>query len=316
MDVRILASPLARRLAEQNDLDLASLSGSGPGGRIVKRDIEAAIAGGHARAGDVAPPISKAPGGATPMPTGPSDELIMALYERGRYELVPHDNMRKTVAERLTESKQTIPHFYLTIDCEIDALLEARARINEHAPRGEDGARAYKVSVNDFVVKAMAMALQRVPDANVTWTKAGRLLHLHSDVAVAVAVEGGLFTPVIRDAESKSLSAISLEVRDLAERARARRLAPNEYSGGSTTISNLGMYGIREFAAVINPPHATILAVGQGERRALADGDILRAATCMTMTLSTDHRAVDGAVGADLLAALKGFIEDPVTMLA
>lgn len=315
MDVRILASPLARRLAEQNGLDLASLTGSGPNGRIVKRDIEAAVVGGHAQAGAAAP-AAKAPASAPPIPVGPSDEVIMALYESGRYELAPHDNMRKTVAQRLTESKQTIPHFYLTVDCELDALLEARAHINARAPLGEDGAPAYKVSVNDFVIKAMAMALKRVPDANVTWIEAGRLLHLHSDLAVAVAVEGGLFTPVMRDVEDKSLSAISAEMRDLAERARARRLAPHEYQGGSTTISNLGMYGIREFAAVINPPHATILAVGQGERRALADGDTLRAATCMTVTLSTDHRAVDGAVGAELLAAFKGFIEDPVTMLA
>jgi pyruvate dehydrogenase E2 component (dihydrolipoamide acetyltransferase) len=242
------------------------------------------------------------------------DSQILALYQPGSYEIMPHDTMRKIIAERLTLSKQTIPHFYLAIDCDLDALLAARTRLNALAPK--EGPRAFKLSVNDFVIKAMAMALQSVPGANATWTEQGVLHHRASDIAVAVALDGGgLFTPVIRDAEIKSLSEISNEMRDLAARARSKRLAPHEYQGGSTTISNLGMYGIDRFDAVINPPQASILAVGRGEKRAVVKDDALKIATMMSVTLSVDHRVIDGALGAELLAAFKAHIEDPVTML-
>jgi pyruvate dehydrogenase E2 component (dihydrolipoamide acetyltransferase) len=242
-----------------------------------------------------------------------ADDKILALYEKGSYEVIPHDGMRKVIAQRLTQSKQTIPHFYLTMECRIDELLRARERMNAAAPK--DGPRAYKLSVNDFVIKALALALAQVPAANVTWTDAGTLRHRYSDVGVAVAIEGGLFTPVIRHAELKSLSEISNEMKDLAERARKRRLAPHEYQGGTTSISNLGMYGITSFDAVINPPHATILAVGAGQRRPVAAGDKLEIGTIMSCTLSCDHRVVDGAVGAELLNAFKMLVEDPVRML-
>jgi pyruvate dehydrogenase E2 component (dihydrolipoamide acetyltransferase) len=313
---RIAASPLARRLARAAGLELAALAGSGPHGRIIRRDVEAAVRDGvgpaQAKAGTA---MTRAPGtvpaalGVQPM----SDDKILALYEKGSYEVVPHDGMRRVIAQRLTLSKQTIPHFYLSVDCRIDDLLRARERMNAAAPK--DGPRAYKLSVNDFCIKAMALALAQVPAANVTWTEAGTLRHKYSDVGVAVAVEGGLFTPIIRHAELKSLSEISNEMRDLADRARRRRLAPHEYQGGTTSISNLGMYGIKSFEAVINPPHATILAVGAAEKRPIVVGDRLEAATVMSCTLSGDHRVVDGAVGAELLNAFKMLIEDPVRML-
>jgi pyruvate dehydrogenase E2 component (dihydrolipoamide acetyltransferase) len=243
-----------------------------------------------------------------------SDSQVLALYASDSYELVPLDTMRKFIAERLTLSKQTIPHFYLAIDCELDAVLAARARLNGMAP--QDGPRAFKLSVNDFIIKAFAMALQAVPGANATWTESGLLRHRASDIAVAVALEGGgLHTPVIRNAEVKSLSEISNEMRDLAARARSKRLAPHEYQGGSTTISNLGMYGIHRFDAVINPPQASILAVGRGEKRAIVKDDALKIATMMSVTLSVDHRVIDGALGAELLAVFKAYIEDPVIML-
>jgi pyruvate dehydrogenase E2 component (dihydrolipoamide acetyltransferase) len=242
-----------------------------------------------------------------------ADAQILALYEKGSYELVPHDSMRKVIAQRLTLSKQTIPHYRLSVDCRLDEVLKARERMNATAPK--DGPRAYKLSVNDFVIKALALALTQVPRANVTWTEGGTLRHRYADIGVAVAVEGGLFTPIIRHAELKSLSEISNEMRDLAERARKRRLAPHEYQGGTTSISNLGMYGIKSFDAVINPPHATILAVGTGEKRAVVTGDAVEVATLMTCTLSCDHRVVDGAVGAELITAFKALIEDPVRML-
>jgi pyruvate dehydrogenase E2 component (dihydrolipoamide acetyltransferase) len=241
------------------------------------------------------------------------DDKVLALYDQGSYEVVPHDGMRRVIAQRLTQSKQTIPHFYMSVDCRLDTLLAARERINKIAPK--EGPRAYKLSVNDFVIKALALALQQVPAANATWTEAGMLRHRHSDVGVAVAVEGGLFTPVIHHAELKTLGEISNEMKDLAERARKRRLAPHEYQGGTTSISNLGMYGIKAFDAVINPPHATILAVGAGEKRAVVNGDRVEVATIMTCTLSCDHRVVDGAVGADLLNAFRALVEDPVRML-
>jgi pyruvate dehydrogenase E2 component (dihydrolipoamide acetyltransferase) len=325
---RMFASPLARRLARERGIELAAITGSGPHGRIVKADIErAAIA--HPRAAPEkvgveqvgAPAAEQAPSTGTREiamrhvePEGLSDAQVLALYEPGSYELVPHDTMRRFIAERLTLSKRTIPHFYLNIDCEIDALLAARARLNGLAP--QDGPRAFKLSVNDFIIKALAMALQTVPAANATWTEAGILRHRASDISVAVALEGGgLHTPVIRNAEVKSLSEISNEMRDLAARARSKRLAPHEYQGGATAISNLGMYGIDRFDAVINPPQSSILAVGRAEKRAIVKDDALKIATMMSVTLSVDHRVIDGALGAELLAAFKAFIEDPVTML-
>ncbi len=306
---RIFASPLARRLAKQNGIDLALLKGSGPHGRVIKHDIEKALSDGIPTA--VARPGTPAVASAQPVaiPQAMPDEKVMALYEPGTYDVVPHDNMRKIIASRLTEAKSTIPHFYLSIECRLDELLSARKRMND-AAQGR-----YKLSVNDFIIKAMALALQQAPDANATWTAQGMLKHQRSDVGVAVAIEGGLFTPVIRHADLKTLSEISNEMKDLAERARKRRLAPHEYQGGTTSISNLGMFGIKRFDAVINPPHASILAVGMGEQRVIAIDGHPRVATMMSCTLSCDHRVVDGTLGAELLAAFKAYIEDPVRML-
>jgi pyruvate dehydrogenase E2 component (dihydrolipoamide acetyltransferase) len=244
-----------------------------------------------------------------------ADDKIRALFEEGSYEVIPHDNMRKIIARRLQESKQTIPHFYLTLDCNLDKLLAAREEINAAAPKDKDGKPAYKLSVNDFVIKALALALQKIPNANVSWTETGMLKHKHSDVGVAVAIPGGLITPVVRKAEQKSLSVISAEMKDYAARARGRKLKPEEYQGGSTAVSNLGMYGIKDFAAVINPPHATILAVGAGEQRAIVRAGKIEVANMMSCTLSTDHRAVDGALGAELMGAFKALIENPVMMV-
>ncbi len=312
---RVFASPLARRLAKEGGVDIAALSGSGPHGRIVKRDVEAALKDGTGRAqakpGTAVAAKAPTPGVLTPQLM--ADDKILALFEQGSYEIVPHDGMRRVIAQRLTLSKQTIPHFRLSVDCRIDELLRARERMNAVAPK--EGPRANKLSVNDFVIKALCMALMQVPHANVSWTEGGMLRHRYADVGVAVAVEGGLFTPIIRHAELKSLSEISNEMRDLADRARKRRLAPHEYQGGTTSISNLGMYGIKSFDAVINPPHATILAVGVGEKRPVVSGDKVEVATIVTCTLSCDHRAVDGAVGAELITAFKTLIEDPVRML-
>jgi pyruvate dehydrogenase E2 component (dihydrolipoamide acetyltransferase) len=305
---RVFSSPLARRLAKEAGIDIARVAGSGPHGRVIARDVEAAK-GGAALKVPAAAPAAAAP------PQAPSDEKIRALFEPGSYEAVPHDNMRKIIARRLTESKQTIPHFYLTVDCTIDKLMAAREEINAAAPKGKDGKPAYKLSVNDFVIKALALAMQQVPEANVTWTEGAMLKHKHSDVGVAVAIPGGLITPVVRKAEQKPLSVISNEMKDLAARARARKLKPEEYQGGSTAVSNLGMFGIKDFAAVINPPHATILAVGTGEQRAVVRNGTLGVATQMTVTLSTDHRAVDGALGAELIGAFKRLIENPVLMV-
>ena len=311
---RVFASPLAKRLAKQSGLDLSALKGSGPHGRIVKRDIEKALSEGT---GKTAPaPAAQAPA-AGPAPAAPQAmpaEQVMKLFEEGTYEVVPHDNMRKVIAKRLTEAKSTIPHFYLTVDCELDALLALRKQVNEAAPV-KDEKPAYKVSVNDMIIKALALALQAVPDANATWTESGMLLHKHSDVGVAVAIPGGLITPVVRKAEQKGLAAIANEMKDFAKRARERKLLPHEYQGGSTAVSNLGMFGIRDFSAVINPPHATILAVGAGEQRPVVKDGALQTATIMTVTLSTDHRAVDGALGAELLSAFKQLIENPMGML-
>jgi pyruvate dehydrogenase E2 component (dihydrolipoamide acetyltransferase) len=304
---RVFASPLARRLARAAGIDVARISATGPHGRVIARDVAAAQSGQGLRAPGVSTAMMAA--------AAPSDEKIRALFAPDSYEVVPHDTMRKVIAQRLTLSKQTIPHFYLTVDCDIGRLLAAREEINAAAPKDKDGVPTYKLSVNDFVIKALAVALQKVPNANVTWTEGAMLKHRHSDVGVAVAIPGGLITPVVRKAETKSLSAISHEMKDLAARARARKLKPEEYQGGSTAISNLGMYGIKEFSAVINPPHATILAIGMGEERAVARKDKIEAAMMMTVTLSTDHRAVDGAVGAELIAAFKALIENPVMMV-
>lgn len=313
---RIFASPLAKRIAASEGIDLARLQGSGPHGRIVRRDIDKAIADGV--------PAAPAPAAATEatavttvapsaLPPALPDEAVLANYEAGTYDVVPHDNMRKTVARRLTEAKQTVPHFYLSVDCELDALLAARQRVNALSP--EDGPNKFKISVNDMIIKALGLALQKVPAANATWTDEGMLRHRNSDIGVAVAVEGGLFVPVLRHVEVKTLSEISNEMRDLADRARKRRLAPHEYQGGTTAISNLGMFGITKFDAVINPPHASILAVGAGVKQPVVKGDQIVPATIMGCTLSCDHRVVDGALGAELLNAFKGFIEEPVTML-
>jgi pyruvate dehydrogenase E2 component (dihydrolipoamide acetyltransferase) len=319
---RLFASPLAKRIASQNGVDLGKVTGSGPHGRIVEADVKAAIAGGGAKAAPAATPAAPLPAAAPSsapqgggMPQGMPEEMIKKMFAPGSYEEIPHDSMRKVIARRLLESKLTIPHFYLTIDTELDALLALREQLNKAAPV-KDGKPAYKLSVNDMVIKAMSMALKAVPDANVTWTENTMLKHKHADVGVAVSIPGGLMTPIIKDACHKTLSSISNEIKDLAARAKARKLKPEEYQGGTTAISNLGMFGVKDFCAVINPPHATILAVGAGEKRPVvkADGS-LGVATMMSVTLSTDHRAVDGALGAELLQAFKGYIENPMGML-
>jgi len=308
---RIFSSPLARRLAKEAGIDLSRVQGSGPHGRVIARDIESAKSGKGLRAPGAAPAGAPAPAAAPSM----SDKQVRALYADGSYDFVPHDNIRRTIAQRLTASTQSIPHFYETVDCDIGKLTAAREEINAAAPKGKDGKPAYKLSVNDFVIKALALALQQVPDANVSWTDAGMLKHKHSDVSVAVALPGGLITPIIRSAETKSLSAISNEMKDLAARARAYKLKPQEYQGGTTSVSNLGMYGIKDFTAVINPPQSTILAVGTAEERAVVRNGQLAVATIMSVTLSCDHRAVDGALGAELVSAFKRLIENPVMMV-
>ncbi len=303
---RVSASPLARRLAKDSGVDLTGIQGSGPHGRIVEADVEAAKSrkGGMAAAAEAAAPAGH----------GMSDQQIRALYPEGSYETVPHDSMHKIIAQRLVQSNLTIPHFYLTVDCDIGKLLAARAESNRTAPQNKDGKPVWKLSVNDFVIKALALALQRVPDANATWTESGMLKHRHSDVGVAVAIKGGLIAPLVRNAETKSLSVISNEMKELAARARARKLKPEEYLGGASAVSNLGMFGIKDFTAVINPPQATILAVGAGEERPVARSGKIEIATIMTVTLSCDHRVVDGALGAQLIGAFKALIEQPVLL--
>lgn len=312
---RIFSSPLARRLAKEAGIEIGRINGSGPHGRIVARDVEGAKSGKGLKAPAAAPSAapSIAPQGAGA--PGMSDKQILALYEAGSYEVIPHDGMRRTIAQRLTASVQTVPHFYLTMDCDIGKLLAAREEINASAPKDKEKKPLYKLSVNDFVIKAMAIALQRIPNANVSWTESGMLKHKHSDIGVAVAMPGGLITPIIRKAETKSLSTISGEMKDFAARARARKLKPDEYQGGTTAVSNLGMYGIKDFTAVINPPHATILAVGTSEERAVVRAGKIEAAHIMSVTLSCDHRAVDGALGAELIGAFKMLIENPVMMM-
>lgn len=307
---RVFASPLARRLAKDAGLDISSVSGSGPHGRVVKSDIEKAVASGTGKAA----PVGQAPAAAPQLAAGMSQDQVLKLFAEGSYALVPHDGMRKTIAKRLQESKQTIPHFYVTVDCELDALLALRTQVNNAAPM-RDGKHAYKISVNDMVIKALALALRDVPDANVSWTDQAMVKHKHADVGVAVSIPGGLITPIIRHAEEKSLSVISNEMRDLGKRAKERKLKPEEYQGGTTAVSNMGMMGVKNFAAVVNPPHATILAVGAGEQRVIVKDGQMAIATVMCVTLSTDHRCVDGALGAELLAAFKTYIENPVGML-
>ncbi len=296
-ETRIFSSPLARRMAKAANLDLASLSGTGPHGRIVKRDVEKALSSA----------AREAPAPALPVSAGA--DAVKALYGGETYEEIPLDAMRRIIAARLTEAKQTIPHFYLTVDVEVDALLAARSRAN--ASLADSGV---KLSVNDYCIKAAALALRDVPDCNVAFAS-DRILRFNVvDVAVAVAIEGGLFTPVLRRADTKPIAALSREMKELASRARERKLAPEEYQGGAMAISNLGMFGIRNFDAVINPPHGSILALGAGERRPVARDDGLAVATLMTATLSVDHRAIDGALGARFLAAFRRYVEDPAMM--
>ncbi|OLS52322.1 pyruvate dehydrogenase complex dihydrolipoamide acetyltransferase [Rhodovulum sulfidophilum] len=305
---RIFASPLARRIAAEKGLDLAAIEGSGPRGRIVRADVEKASAAPKAPAASAAPAASPA----AAMPAGASADAVAKIYENREHEVVTLDGMRKTIAARLTEAKQTIPHFYLRRDIRLDALLEFRKTLNDQL-----GARGIKLSVNDFIIKACALALQQVPKANAVWA-GDRILQLKpSDVAVAVAIEGGLFTPVLMDAETKSLSQLSKEMKDLATRARDRKLAPQEYQGGSFAISNLGMFGIDNFDAVINPPHGAILAVGAGVKKPVVNGaGEIEVATVMSVTLSVDHRVIDGALGAELLQAIRDNLENPLAMLA
>ncbi|MCH2066869.1 pyruvate dehydrogenase complex dihydrolipoamide acetyltransferase [Shimia sp.] len=308
---RIFASPLARRIAANKGLDLATIQGSGPRGRIVKADVEGATASPATQPVATAPKPS-APAPATKLPSGPDTDTVLKMYADRDFEEVALDGMRKTIAARLTEAKQSIPHFYLRRDIKLDALLAFRSQLNKQLEK-----RGAKLSVNDFIIKACALALQEVPEANAVWAN-DRILKLSpSDVAVAVAIEGGLFTPVLKDAEMKSLSALSAEMKDLATRARDRKLAPHEYQGGSFAISNLGMFGIDNFDAVINPPHGAILAVGAGTKKPVvnAEGD-LEVATVMSVTLSVDHRVIDGALGAQLLNSIVDNLENPMAMLA
>jgi pyruvate dehydrogenase E2 component (dihydrolipoamide acetyltransferase) len=310
---RIFASPLARRIAQQAGVDLSAVAGSGPRGRIVKADVEAASRSPapkpQARPAPVEAPAA-APradvSGITPLPDA------RLFYKEGEYEAVPHDAMRKAIARRLTSAKTLIPHYYLTIDCQLNELMNVRTRVNERSPKG---AGAYKLSVNDFLIKAAALALMRHPDVNASWTDTAILRHKHADVGVAVALDGGLITPIVFKAETKGLVDISNEVRSLAERAKAKKLKPQEYEGGSFSISNLGMFGIKNFTAVINPPQAAIMAVGAGEERPIVHNGQFLAATMMTVTLSCDHRVIDGATGARFLSTFKGFVEEPASML-
>ncbi|MDZ4740432.1 MAG: pyruvate dehydrogenase complex dihydrolipoamide acetyltransferase [Alphaproteobacteria bacterium] len=304
---RLFASPLARRIASQSGVELTLIQGSGPHGRIVKSDIEGATKGGVAKAPASPPKVAPAS-----IPSAIPDARL--YFAKDTYEEIPHDGMRRTIAKRLTTAKRDIPHFYLKIDCNIDTLLDVRKQINDKAPT--EGAGAYKVSVNDFIVKAAALALVRVPGVNSSWTDTALLRHRHADVGVAVALDFGLITPIVFKAEEKSLAAISREVKDLAVRAKAKKLKPAEFEGGTFAISNLGMMGIRDFTAVINPPHSAILAVGAGEQRAIVKKGAIVAANMMTVQLSCDHRVIDGALGATWLEAFKGYLENPVTMLA
>jgi len=305
---RIFASPLARRLARESGLDLSGLAGTGPHGRIIERDVKQALATGGAQQPEK--------GAVARLAAPASTEITRKFYALDSYEEIPHDLMRKAIARRLTESIQTVPHFYLDAECEIDALLRLREDFNSAAPVGADKTPQWKTSVNDYIIKALALALQNVPDANVTYTPDAMLKHKSSDIGVAVAIPGGLVTPIVRNAQAKTVREIAEEVHELAERARARKLRPQEYEGGVSAVSNLGMYGVKSFSAVINPPQSTILAVGQGAPRMIVRDGAPVVATMINVTLSCDHRAIDGALGAQLLVAFKRLIEHPAAMLA
>ncbi|MEH2468675.1 pyruvate dehydrogenase E2 component (dihydrolipoamide acetyltransferase) [Nitrobacteraceae bacterium AZCC 2161] len=304
---RVFASPLAKRLAKDAGIELGRITGSGPHGRVIAKDVERAKSGSGLKAPAAAPAAAPS--------VGPSDQQIRALFKPDSYEVVPHDNMRKVIAQRLSAADRDIPQYYLTADCDVGRLVAAREEINALAPKDKDGKPAYKLSVNDFIIKALALALQRVPEANVSWTDEAMLHHKVSDISVAVSVPSGLITPIIRNAHIKSVAQISADMKDLAARAKARKLKPDEYQGGSTAVSNLGMFGMKQFTAVINPPQTSILAVGVSEERAVVRNGKLDIATIMTVTLTCDHRAMDGALGAQLLGAFKLLIENPVMMV-
>ncbi|WP_375606249.1 MULTISPECIES: pyruvate dehydrogenase complex dihydrolipoamide acetyltransferase [unclassified Bartonella] len=308
---RLFASPLARRLASQAGLDLSLISGSGPHGRIIKRDVEKVMSGDISK-------ISYSSQTGEPVAAGASEKQILKLFKEDEYVFTPHNNMRKTIATRLVESKQKVPHFYVTVDCELDALLALRTQLNVAAPMvkmQEEAKPTYKISVNDMVIKAVALSLKAVPDANVSWLEGGMLHHKHCDVGVAVSIPNGLITPIIRHAEEKPLSLISKEMKDFAKRAREGKLKMEEYQGGTTAVSNMGMYGVKSFSAILNPPHATIFAIGAGEQRAVVKNGALAIATVMSVTISADHRAVDGALAAELARTFKKMIENPLAML-
>ncbi len=308
---RIFASPLARRIAAQKGVDLSAIAGSGPRGRIVKADVENARPGAKAApaAAAAAPAAGAGVPGVAPLPDA------RLLYPAGSYEEIPHDSMRKAIAKRLTSAKTLIPHYYLTIDCNLIALMAVREKMNAAAPKGKDKTPAYKLSVNDFVVKASAMALMKHPAVNASWTDTAILRHKDADVGVAVALDFGLITPIVFKAQAKGLVAISNEIKELAVRAREKKLKPSEYEGGGFSVSNMGMYGIKNFTSIINPPQSCIIAVGAGEERAVVVNGKVEVATVMTVTMSCDHRVVDGATGAKFLATLKQFIEEPASML-
>ncbi len=321
---RVFASPLARRIAKQEGVDLGAVQGSGPHGRIIARDVQAAKASGATKAPAAAQQAAEAPKAAAPapksapaggVPAGLTTDQVKGFFAKDAYEDVPLDGMRKTIAKRLTEAMQVAPHFYLTVDCELDALMKLRETLNGSAGKDKDGKPAFKLSVNDFVIKAMGLALTRVPAANAVWAEDRILRFKHAEVGVAVAIDGGLFTPVIRRADEKTLSTISNEMKDFAARARAKKLKPEEYQGGVTSVSNLGMFGIKHFTAVINPPQSSILAVGAGEKRVVVKDGAPAVVQVMTCTLSCDHRVLDGALGAELISAFKGLIENPMGML-
>ncbi|GJE09024.1 MULTISPECIES: pyruvate dehydrogenase complex dihydrolipoamide acetyltransferase [Methylobacterium] len=320
---RVFASPLARRIAKQEGVELGAVQGSGPHGRIIARDVQAAKASGTTKAPApqagaeapkaAAPAPKAAPAGGAP--AGLTTDQVKGFFAKDAYEEVPLDGMRKTIAKRLTEAMQVAPHFYLTVDCELDALMKLRETLNGSAGKDKDGKPAFKLSVNDFVIKAMGLALTRVPAANAVWAEDRILRFKNAEVGVAVAIDGGLFTPVIRRANEKTLSTISNEMKDFAARARAKKLKPEEYQGGVTSVSNLGMFGIKHFTAVINPPQSSILAVGAGEKRVVVKDGAPAVVQVMTCTLSCDHRVLDGALGAELVSAFKGLIENPMGML-
>jgi len=316
---RPFSSPLARRLAKEAGLDLSAVAGSGPHGRVVKADVEKAVASGGAKAAPAAAQQAASAGAPAPaMAKGPSDEATLKLFPEGSYELLPHDGMRKTIASRLTESTQTVPSYTISMDCEIDALLKLRAEINASAPvkKTEKGeVPAFKLSVNDFIIKAMALALREVPMANASWTSTARVKHKHSDVGVAVSIPDGLITPIVRKAETKTLSVISNEVKDLAKRARDKKLKPEEYQGGTTSVSNLGMFGVSSFTSIVNLPQASIVSIGAGVEKPVVRNGKIEVGTVMTATFAFDHRVIDGALGAELASAFKRYIENPMAML-